>query len=82
MIKVEFFGLYRLSYKMKEWTTDASTVEEVIEKLAAEYPVYSVKELKNSVIMVNGTNFLKLRKFKTELKDGDTVFVMSPASGG
>lgn len=82
MIKVEFFGLYRLSYKMAKWQTEAATIGELLEKLAKEYPVYTVKELKNSVIIVNEVNFLKLKKYKTKLKNGDAVFIMSPSSGG
>lgn len=82
MIKVEFFGLYRLNYNMAKWEVEATTLIELLEKLASNFPVYTVKELKNSVIMVNEVNFLKLRKYKTKLKDGDSVFIMSPASGG
>ncbi|HKL73706.1 MAG TPA: MoaD/ThiS family protein [Clostridia bacterium] len=82
MVKVEFFGLYRLSYKMSTWQTTASSINDLLEKLAQEYDVYTIKELKNSVIMVNGVNFLKLKKYRTKLSDGDTVFIMSPASGG
>lgn len=82
MVKVEFFGLYRLNYKMAEWEVDAKTVMDMLKKLASEFPVYTVKELKNSVIMVNGVSFLKLKKYRTKLNPGDNVFIMSPASGG
>lgn len=82
MVKVEFFGLYRLSYKMANWETSADNIETLLKNLYKEFPIYTVKELKNSVIMVNNINFLKLKKYKTRLNDGDTVFIMSPASGG
>jgi molybdopterin converting factor small subunit len=82
MIKVEFFGLYRLNYDMSYWEVEASCISDLLKKLAKEFPIYTYKELKNSVIMVNDVNFLKLKKYKTELKDGDSVFIMSPASGG
>ena len=45
-------------------------------------PVYSVKELKNAIIYVNDVNFIKLKKYRTKLADGDKVLIMSPASGG
>jgi molybdopterin converting factor small subunit len=82
MITVEFYGLYRLEYKMANCELEADNILELLEVLAKSYPVYTVKELKNSVIMVNEVNFLKLNKFKTKLNSGDKVFIMSPASGG
>lgn len=82
MIKVEFFGLYRLSYNMSYWEVEATSVADLLKKLSQEFPVYTFKELKDSVIIVNGINFLKLKKYKTKLQDGDSVFIMSPASGG
>lgn len=82
MIKVEFFGLYRLSYNMSYWEVKATSVADLLKKLSQEFPVYTFKELKDSVIIVNGINFLKLKKYKTKLQDGDSVFIMSPASGG
>ncbi len=82
MIKVEFFGLYRLNYGLKECSVEAASVKELFKKLYEMNPVYTVKELKNSIVFVNDVNFLKLKKYKTPLKDGDKVLIMSPASGG
>ncbi|MFA6867273.1 MAG: MoaD/ThiS family protein [Clostridia bacterium] len=82
MITIEFYGLYRLNYKMAKTQLEASTLKDLLEKIAVKYPVYSYKELKNSVILINEVNFIKLKKFRTPLKDGDVVFIMSPASGG
>lgn len=82
MARVEFFGLYRLNYKMEKTTISAKNVKELLVKLAEKYPVYTYKELKNSVILVNEVNIFKLKKFRTPLKDYDVVFIMSPASGG
>ena len=82
MVKVEFFGLYRLNYKMKECEIDAADVMDLFKKLNEAYPVYSVKDLKNSIVIVNDVDFNNLKKYKTKLRDGDRVLIMSPASGG
>lgn len=82
MVTVEFFGLYRLNYKMAKTEIEAVSIKELLEILANKYPVYTYKELKNSVILVNQINFLQLKKFRTPLKNNDVVFIMSPASGG
>ncbi|MGI6136842.1 MAG: MoaD/ThiS family protein [Clostridiales bacterium] len=82
MIKVEFFGLYRLNYGMAEWETDAKDINDLLKKLHHYNSFYTVKELKNSIILVNGKNFMDLKKYRTKLNPGDEVFIMSPASGG
>lgn len=82
MVKVEFFGLYRLEYGMSDCEIEAATINELLAILEKDYKKYTAKELKNSIIIVNDVNFLKLNKYKTKLADGDTVLIMSPASGG
>lgn len=82
MIKVEFFGLYRLDLGVAEISIEAESVKEVFEIIEKQYGKYTTEELKNSIVLVNGINFLKLKKSRTKLKQGDTVFIMSPASGG
>jgi len=82
MVKVEFFGLYRLNLGVAEVRVEAESIKEVFEKIEKKYNKYTAEELKNSIVLVNGINFLKLKKSRTKLKAGDTVFIMSPASGG
>lgn len=82
MVKVEFFGLYRLNYKMKECEIDAADIMELFRKLNEMNPVYSVRDLKNSIVIINDVNFNELKKYRTKLNDGDKVLIMSPASGG
>ncbi len=82
MIKVEFFGLYRLDLGVAEINVEAESVKEVFEIIEKKYGKYTAQELKDSIVLVNGINFLKLKKSRTKLKQGDTVFIMSPASGG
>lgn len=82
MVNVEFFGLYRLSYKMKQCDVDADNVMDLFAKLYEMNPVYTVKELKNSIVIINDVNFNELKKYRTKLHDGDKILIMSPASGG
>lgn len=82
MVKVEFFGLYRLNYKMKECEIDAADIMELFRKLNEMNPVYSVRDLKNSIVIINDVNFNELKKYRTKLNNGDKVLIMSPASGG
>lgn len=82
MIKVEFFGLYRLNYKMASWQTEASDINELLTKVSEHNSFYSAKQLKDSIIIVNGKNIMDLKRFRTKLVEGDSVLIMSPASGG
>ncbi len=82
MVKVEFFGLYRLDFGVPGIETDAGSIEELLEHLEHRFKIHSAKDLHDSIIIVNDVSFLKLKKFKTKLKEGDTVLIMSPASGG
>lgn len=82
MVKVEFFGLYRLNYKMSGCEIDANCIIDLLTKLNELNPYYSIKELKDSIILLNGKNIMDLKKFRTKLNDGDLVLIMSPASGG
>ncbi|MDD4120097.1 MAG: MoaD/ThiS family protein [Clostridia bacterium] len=82
MIKIEFFGLYRLNYKMSSWETEAADVNNLLKKLSEYNSFYSYKQLKDSIILVNGKNIMDLNRFRTRLKEGDNVLIMSPASGG
>ncbi len=82
MVKVEFFGLYRLEFGTACCEMNVASIGELLEALEKQYNKYSAKYLRNSIIIVNEVNFMKLNKFRTKLKDGDTVLIMSPASGG
>ena len=81
MVTVKLFGAARINYKDKSVEMDASTVKEVLEKLAEKYDE-PVKDFKQVVYFVNDVNIDKLKMYKTELKDGDVVMVISLGSGG
>ena len=40
------------------------------------------KKLKHSIVIVNDVNINDLKKYRTKLREGDKVLIMSPASGG
>lgn len=82
MVLVEFFGMYRLNYHMKTLETEADSVKDLFKKIYEINPYYSIKELRHSIVIVNDVNINDLKKYRTPLKDGDHVLIMSPASGG
>jgi len=84
MIKVKFFGLLRLDLKSEGVTFDASEVKdirELVEKLTPIYPDFH-ESFSDQIIMVNDANITSLKFFKTKLKAGDVVLMLSPVSGG
>ncbi len=82
MVLVEFFGMYRLNYHIKTIELEADSVKDLFQKIHDINPYYSVKELRHSIVIVNDVNINELKRYRTPLKDGDHVLIMSPASGG
>lgn len=81
MVKVKFFGSARIKYGVKEVNTEANDVKQLTERLAEQFEIQP-KEIRNYLIFVNDVNITEIKMFKTKLKDGDTVMLMSPVSGG
>lgn len=81
MIEVKFFGTARLALNMKSTQAEASTVDELLKKIAEQANV-PPKKMKQFLIYVNEINIDKLQRFRTKLKEGDKVMVLSPSSGG
>ena len=81
MVTVKLFGAARINYKDREVQLEAATVKEVPEKLAEKYNA-PIKDFKQFVYFVNDVNIDKLKMYKTALKDGDVVMVISLGSGG
>lgn len=81
MVTVKLFGAARINFKDKAVELDASNVKEVLEKLSEKYGA-SIKDLKQFVYFVNDVNIDKLKMYRTPLKDGDVVMVISLGSGG
>jgi molybdopterin converting factor small subunit len=82
MITVRVFGLTRLLIKVNRLELDANSVREALEIISSLYENITLKELKNCVIFVNGTNMLELKRFNTKVKDGDEIQILSPIGGG
>ena len=68
---------------------DGKSVEECIDILASEYPVFKERVLRGknevsaSVLMfVNGENIYNLEGIKTPVNDGDEISIIPFAAGG
>jgi len=81
MVKVKFFGTARVLLKDKEMDGDFKDVKGMIDAICEKYGV-TQKDMKQYYVYVNEVNISTLKKYKTELKDGDVVYLLSPASGG
>ncbi len=81
MVKVKFFGTARVLLKDKEMDGDFKNIKDMIDAICEKYGV-TQKDMKQYYVYVNEVNISTLKKYKTELKDGDVVYLLSPASGG
>ncbi|MDY4787923.1 MAG: MoaD/ThiS family protein [Bacilli bacterium] len=74
MIKVYFYGVTREKVNMTSMTTNVKSLS----ILKGMIPGLSRKEVKDLVVLVNGKKVKKNYHFK----DGDIVYMLSPAGGG
>ena len=81
MVKVYLYGTARVQFKEKVVELDVKNVKELLVKIAERYNV-KPKDVKQHLIFVNEVNIQSLKNYRTELKDGDVVYLLSPASGG
>lgn len=82
MITVRVFGITRLILNVKKIQIDANSVGEALKIMSSLYENITLKELKNCIIFVNGTNMIELKRFSTKIKDGDELQIFSPIGGG
>lgn len=82
MVVVKLFGLLRLTLNTKELEIKGTSVEEVLREICKLYETINIKELRNSIIFVNGTNIVEMNRFRTKVKDGDELQLFSPLGGG
>ncbi len=79
-VTVKVFGVYRVDSGVKEYTAEATVVDDVF--LSLNY----LSKVPDSNINFNNTavflNNKPCTKKKTKLHDGDEVWIMSPAGGG
>lgn len=82
MVTVRFFGFIRLQIKINKIQLAATRLDYLLKLISISYQEIDLKDLKKSVILVNGKNIHHLKLFKTKLQDGDIIDIMSPAAGG
>ena len=84
MVTVKFYGTFRLDSGLKTLELSGNRVRElyplIMEELRRTRPDSPLtdRDLKKCAIIVNGKSALP----RTELKDGDTVYFLTPAAGG
>lgn len=80
MVKVKLFGVIRLGSGIKETECTASTLSEVFDHVNS-ISSQNVEPFTfgDAIVFINGA---RVTKQKINLKDGDEVWLMSPASGG
>lgn len=77
MVTIKLFGSLRLKTGFKEMQVYASSVSEAC-ALMARATGWNLKEFKNCVFSLNGTQV----KYSAKLKDGDELIFLSPSGGG
>jgi molybdopterin converting factor small subunit len=82
MITVRLYGLFRLESEKPVYQFEPVQDVAAVLSLLAKESRLGLKDWKKAVIYVNGTAIDKLSMFRTQLKDGDVLSVLSPASGG
>jgi MoaD family protein len=78
-VTVKYYAKYReFTGKMQdEFEFDKITLQEIIEKIGEIYPKIGTEQI--NLIALNG-RFVK--DLKTEIKNGDTISLFPPVSGG
>ena len=82
MAKVKLFGIYSIKALKDEYIVEADNVEEVLLKLSEIEPSLALRELKKSLIFVNGKNITQLNMFRTRVDSKDNISILSPIAGG
>lgn len=79
-VTVKVFGVYRVDSGVKEYECQAERVDEVFATLNSLSKVQpSNINYDSASVFINNA---KCKKKKQKLKDGDEIWVMSPAGGG
>jgi molybdopterin converting factor small subunit len=78
VVTVRLFGTLRLDAKRRSLEVEAATVEAMLTVAAAELGLPNRSSLEQSVIFVNGER----SGLRSRLRDGDEVYLLSPAAGG
>lgn len=90
-VTVKFFASFRELVRQKQVFTSAEDIGSLLDKLTNDfqklkdelYEPKNKKKLRDTVnILVNGRRIDLLQGMNTPLKDGDTVAIFPPVSGG
>ena len=82
MAVIKYRGhMTKLTGKNEE-TVNAASVSDVLSYIRDTYGKAAHKEAKRMLIAVNGTNIQHLGRYKTALKDGDSVAFFPLSAGG
>ena len=81
MVTVRLFGAASVNFKDREVHIEASTVKELVDKLIEKYNS-NIKSWRQFMYYVNDVSIEDLKLYKTPLKDGDVVMVVSLGTGG
>ena len=93
MVKVtlNLLNIFYLQIKEKSIEYNGNTVKDVISKFLEDYRDKLDGQLLNNnkkkldsqiLILVNGRNIKYINKYKTKLKEGDTLHISVPLAGG
>jgi molybdopterin converting factor small subunit len=78
MVKVRFFGVLRVDYKVKEMDCPVlKNISALLDHIAANSKI-PLEELKSCAYYINK----KVSKQSAKLADGDEVMILIPTAGG
>ncbi len=90
-VKLHLLNVFYLKIKENVLDYEAKNIKELISNFVSEYKEKIGEEFLNKkrnflskqiLILVNGRNIKFLNGKKTDLKDGDKVYISIPVSGG
>jgi molybdopterin converting factor small subunit len=74
--------MIRLKSKRTGVYAEGARLDRLLKTISREYKEIELKDLRNSIIFINGVNMLNLKGFKTKLEHGDEIQIFSSMGGG
>lgn len=82
MIKVEFFGNFRLAFGVSEIMIEAVNVKELFKVIALKFNQMDISEIESATLFINDKALQGVFRKRTRLNDGDRILFMYPSCGG
>ena len=82
MVKVEYYGLVRQLTKVKKEILLSDNISQVVKEIGKRHGKEALEEVKRSFILVNGENVALKKGYRTYLKNGDLVQIITVTAGG